>query len=404
MKRVIIKGMRVIGVGLLLGATTSGCSDADSSETYFDYCDPSVPADECYALRRDPESDRVALASEIALRYMQSHPVEAEIWDWRSGVLMFSLTELYRVTGDPRFRDYYQAWLDYWISEGYQLIWSDSCPPAITAVALLADDSSDDTDEQLADYRRVIDDTLAYLDDDAQRTKEGGISHYGIFGGFPSVWLDSLFMFGMVLNRWGELPDNEDRLDMMEEQVLIFADLLQDDNGFMRHATDWPGYDESVYWARGNSWVVASLSDYLRIRIERGEEAAGVDSVFRNHVAAIASAQDATGLWWTVMDRPELADNYTETSASALFAYGMARAYRYGVLGDEEREAAQRSVQTILDERIEDEGDGPVVTGTSTSTDPYTLEQYLNVPVEDDVNYGVGAVVLALIETSGLPD
>jgi len=404
MKRTITRGMRVIGVGLLLGATASGCSDTDSSETYFDYCDPSVPADECYALRRDPESERVALASEIALRYMQSHSIETEIWDWRSGVLMFSLTELYRVTGDSRFRDYYQAWLDYWIGEGYQLIWSDSCPPAITAVALLADGSSDDTDQQMADYRKVIDDTLAYLDDDAQRTKEGGISHYGIFGGFPSVWLDSLFMFGMVLNRWGELPDHDDRLDMMEEQVLIFADLLQDDNGFMRHASDWPGYDESVYWARGNSWVVASLSDHLRIRIGRGEEASEVESVFRNHVAAIASAQDETGLWWTVMDRPELADNYTETSASALIAYGMARAYRYGILGDEERGAAQRSVQAILDDRIKDEGDGPVVTGTSTSTDPYTLEQYLNVPVEDDVNYGVGAVILALIETSGLPD
>ncbi len=407
MKRLLDTTIRSIGAALLLGAVALGCgtdsSNGGSSRPYFDYCEPSVPADECYALRRDPESDQVALASAIALRYMETHSIEDEIWDWRSGVLMFSLTELYRITGDSRFRDYYQAWLDYWIAEGYQLIWSDSCPPAITAVALLANASENDTQQQVADYEKVVADTLEYLDVDAQRTEEGGISHYGIFGGFPSVWLDSLFMFGMVLNRWGELSDS-DRLDMMDEQVMIFAGLLQDENGFMRHASDWPGYDETVYWARGNSWVVASLSDYLRIRFERGEEAPEVESVFRSQVAAIAGVQAETGLWWTVMDRPELEDNYTETSASALFAYGMARAYRYGILGDAERRAAAQSVQTILDERIEDQGDGPIVTGTSTSTDPFTLEQYLSVPVEDDVNYGVGAVILALVETSGLQD
>lgn len=29
---------------------------------------------------------------------------------------------------------------------------------------------------------------------------------------------------------------------------------------------------------------------------------------------------------------------------------------------------------------------------------------YLEVPVQDDVNYGIGAAILALIETSGLPE
>jgi unsaturated rhamnogalacturonyl hydrolase len=53
---------------------------------------------------------------------------------------------------------------------------------------------------------------------------------------------------------------------------------------------------------------------------------------------------------------------------------------------------------------IVDDGDGPVVTGVSTATDPWSLQEYLDVAVEDDVNYGVGAAILALIETSGLPE
>jgi unsaturated rhamnogalacturonyl hydrolase len=343
------------------------------------------------------------MATDIALRYIDTHPYENEQWDWRSGVLMHGLAELYLVTGDQRLHDYYQSWLDYRIDQGYQLVWSDSCPPAITAVALLNEAPSDD-------YQRVVDDTLEYLDVTAPRTEEGGISHNGILGK-TSVWLDSLFMFGMVLNRWGEIEGNEARLDMMSEQIQIFADVLQDDNGFMRHAQDWPGYDESVYWARGNSWVVAALADYLRIRLEHDQTDLEVEQIFREHVRAIIGAQDeGTGRWLTVMSHPDEADNYLETSASALFAYGIARAYRFGLLGDAERNVATKAIEGVK-QMVVDEGDGPVVTGVSTATDPWPLRSptggedgYLDVPVEDDVNYGVGAVILALIETSGLPE
>lgn len=53
---------------------------------------------------------------------------------------------------------------------------------------------------------------------------------------------------------------------------------------------------------------------------------------------------------------------------------------------------------------IPDEQGRPVVTEISEGTEPSTYERY-TLPVrelEDDRNYGVGAVILALIETSGL--
>ena len=380
-------------VPMLMLAGTFGCATDDCSDPQVVATSSSCPtSDSTYD--PDPESDEVATATAIALRYIDNHPYEDEIWDWKSGVLMFALTELYQVTGDERLRDHYKSWLDYRIDQGYQMLWSDSCPPAITAVALLSETSTDE-------YQQVVDDTLEYLDVTVPRTPEGGISHNGILGSRPSIWVDSLFMFGMVLNRWGELADPA-RLDMESEQIQIFSQLLQDDNGFTRHAQDWPGYDESVYWARGNGWVVASLGDYLRIRVEREETDPEVEQIFRKHVKAIVGAQDAeSGMWWTVMNHPGA--GYVETSGSALLAYGIARAYRYGILGDEERAVAQKAIEGIK-EKIRIDEDGPVVTGVSLSTDPWSLEQYLNVPLGDDVSYGVGAVILALIETSGLPE
>ena len=142
---------------VLVTAGSCGGTSGDDGYDYYDQCDPEVASDDCYAMRRDPDSEQVAMASAIALRYIDDHPAEEEIWDWKSGVLMFALTELYRVTGEPALHDYYQSWLDYRIEQGYQLVWSDSCPPAITAVALLREGSNDT-------YQQVVDRTLEYLD------------------------------------------------------------------------------------------------------------------------------------------------------------------------------------------------------------------------------------------------
>ncbi len=388
--------VRVLGISLLLSATQCTSTSNDGSANYYDKCDADVPAAECYATRRAPESEQVALATDIALRWMDEHPAQEQSWDWGPGVLMFALTELHRLTDDERLRDYYSAWLDHHIQEGYNIIWSDSCPPAITAIALLSETSTDE-------YQQVVDDVLQYLLVDARRTDYGGISHNGDLGA-PSIWVDSVFMFGMVLTRWGELSGDVSFLDLMSEQMGIFAPRLQHENGLMQHAFDWPGnVDTDIYWNRGNSWVTASLSEYLRVRLLRGEFDPAVQKVFTDQVRGALELQDPdTGLWWTIMNRP--GEIYQETSGPALFAYGMARAYRYGFLGEQELAAALRAVEGVRG-RIEPDAQGrPVVTDISLGTDPTNFETYASVPLRDDINYGVGAAILALIETSGLAD
>jgi unsaturated rhamnogalacturonyl hydrolase len=360
-------------------------------------CDSDLTEEERYACERAPDSAQIELATRIAHRYMDEHPPDEEGFDWTSGVLMFGLTELYRVTQDERIRDYYQAYLDHHIAEGYAIVWSDSCPPALTALALLRD-------EETPAYRQVVDDVLDYLDT-ATRTEDGGIHHLGPrLGEFiPGIWLDSLFMFGMVLNRHGEASADADALALMGEQLDVFQRVLQSEQGLMVHADNWRlEFDTDIYWARGNGWVVASLADYLRIRRARGESDGVADQMFRRLVEGALATQDASGNWWTVTNRPGEGDNYFETSAPALFSYGIARAYRYGVLGEDELDKALLGVDAMQDYIELDDQDRPFVVGTSDGTEPSTFEVYVAVPQVDDLNYGVGSVILSLVETSGL--
>ena len=380
------------------GAETG--ADAGPITAYFDQCVPGEAPDEaCYAETRDPDSEEVALALEIAQRFMDEHSPDSLAWNWEEGVFGYSLVELYRVTSEPDLLTYLQAWIDHHIERGYTIMWSDSCPPAITALLLY----SETGDEK---YRQVVEDVLTYLYEQAPRTAEGGISHVGMVApGATTLWLDSLFMFGMVLVRWGEFADDQDAFDEVRDQYSVFFDLMQEPSGWLTHAyySSRDPQEEGVFWARGNSWVTAAGHDYLRALLLRGEDDPVVIEGLGLQVAAIVATQDAeTGLWWTVPDRPD--ETYLETSASALFAYGLARGYRYGLRDEGVLEAVHKAVAGLHTRIIDDESGRPLVSGTSIGTSVGDFEHYAGIEVEDDVPYGVGSAILLLLEASGLPE
>jgi len=385
----------VLCCAALLAPVCDGGSKTESW-TFPDACETGPVDEACFVSKRDPQSDRIALALEIALRYIALHPAPEQPWDWGPATVMFSLTELYRVTGDPRLRDYYQAWMDHHIAVGYDLFWSDHCPPSLTALALYQETGD-------PAYEAVVSDIMTYLFAEAPRI-DGGISHMGtmtVLG--DTLWLDSLFMFGMILTRWGEHTGDRTFLDEIRAQFLVFADLLQEEPGFLVHAYNWPNpQDPDVYWARGNGWVTASGFEYLRVKRNRGEGGdADVEALLAWQLEAIRQSQDAdTGLWWTVLNRP--GETYLETSATALFAYGMARGYRYGFLDDTFLPVVAAAMEGVEANILRDASDLPYVSDISGPTTAGDFRNYEDVALGDDISYGVGAVILALIETSGL--
>lgn len=343
----------------------------------------------------DAPSENVILAKAIADKFIDLHPVEELRWDWEAAVLMLGVLETHLVTGDAAYLDYPKAWMDHHIDAGYSIGHSDSCVPAGLAVILL--DLTGDTK-----YQAVIDDAMTYMQEDAVRSEQGGLSHLGTMD-YATLWVDSLFMFGNVLFRLGELFDDDAALDFYGDQFRIFTEALQDDSGFYKHADQWfTPQTEGVYWGRGNGWVLVAGAMYLRVRALRGETDDAVHDAVSALVAAAMDAQDPdTGLWWTVVNRP--GQTYLETSAAALFACGMARLWRIGLAGDEVLSPIHDAMNGVRSMITNDEKGLPVVTGVSGPTTVGTFAEYAAVETVDDVPFGVGAVILALLETSGLP-
>jgi unsaturated rhamnogalacturonyl hydrolase len=379
---------------------TGACGTGEAGVVPFDWCEADAPPNEaCFVEKRAPDSANIALALEIARAQIARKPADKLQWRWEEGVLMIGIADLYRVTGAEDLRDYLAAWIDHHVDRGYDILSSDTCPPA--AVATLLYGRTGDADD-----RQVVEDVLHYLYEVAARTDDGGINHLGELTGLGvTLWVDSLFMFGTTLIRWGEQQDDAQALDEFAAQYRVFAKHLQDGTGWFLHAHQWLAPHEDVHWARGNGWVTAAAYEYLRTRQVRGEEDPEIAASIAAQVDAITATQDAaTGLWRTLVDQ-EADGNYLETSGAALFAYGMARGWRIGLLDDAVLPIIARAMDGVRGRIVRDDAsNAPVVTGTSGPTTAGTTAEYLRVAQADDISYGIGAVLLALIETSGLPE
>ncbi len=396
-----INGLRALGdrfvcvvAAVTVFGTVAGCGGGRGQ---FDQCGGEWPDAECYADARAPGSDNIALASDIVDRYIDEYPADGLGWTWEATVLMTGVYELYRVSGEPRFLQYMRDWMDANLSVGYFMWSSDSTSPALIAAFLYMETG----DEK---YRAVVNDALTYVNDIVTRTEDGGINHWGT-AEYPgaTLWLDTLFMVGTMLTRWGEFTDDSVPLDEMALQISVFSDRLQSDGGLYVHAFNYnKPVDTDAYWGRGNGWVCAAGFDYMRARLVRGEtDDIALDALTAQAQAARAAQDQESGLWWIVLNRP--GESYLETSTAALFAYGMARGWRYGLLGDEFLPVIARAVEGIRDTITVDDQGRPVVSNVSDPTEAGTFEYYAGLPVSDDLGYGVGTVVLALVETSGLP-
>jgi unsaturated rhamnogalacturonyl hydrolase len=309
--------------------------------------------------------------------------------------MMAGITELYRVTGEARLLTYVRAWLDHHLEQGYVIETDNDCPTALVA-AFLYEETGDEA------YRQVVLDVLHYLAFDALRTEQGGINHTGIYRlGRPSIWLDSLFMFGTVVNRWTEVTGDPEAIAVYREQLAIFSEVLQQDSGLFLHSDAVATPDPVIYWARGNAWVTASGYDYLRVLRLQGQSDPAARAALSRQLDAVVATQDAnSGRWWTLMTHP--GEVYEETSATALFAYGMARGWRYSYLDDDVLVPMWAAVDGVL-EKIERNGTGqPVITDISGPTNAGDYATYANVALGDDISFGVGATLLMLVETSGL--
>ncbi|MDQ8204900.1 glycoside hydrolase family 88 protein [Pelagicoccus sp. SDUM812003] len=219
-----------------------------------------------------------------------------------------------------------------------------------------------------------------------------------------SLWLDDLYMSVPALAQMGLETGETSYFDDAAKQVLQFAQrMFVEENKLYRHG--WvAGMEEHPFfpWGRANGWAFMAKAELLSaMPLDHPQRAATLD-LFRAHAQGLVRAQGINGLWHQLLDRPE---TYEETSASAMFVFGLAKGINEGWLDAAVYGPATSLGWNAVSQQVNELGqvEGTCV-GTGMGWDP-AFYAYRNTNVYAAHGYGpvllAGAEVLALMRAAG---
>ena len=323
-------------------------------------------------------------------------------WSYPRGLYLFGQYLVYRRTGDKRYLDYIQKWVDSHIdAAGHpdRPIRALDDVLAANLVVVLYHETHEERYKLAAE-------TFRHRFDDYPRTTDGGFWHATVPSRQWQLWLDGTYMDLPFLLRYGK-EFNDARYTRQEavRQLLVYGGHLQDKHtGLLYHAYDESGkapwadpetHHSSYFWCRSIGWYGMALVDTLDVIPANEPGRKRLISILRKLVRALARYQDPkTGLWYQIVDKTTLPGNWTETSSSAMFTYIIDVAVKHGYVNRKYYKVAARGHQGVLS-RLSVGSDGLTnLTGICEGTNVGDLEFYLNRKRNTNDLHGLGAFLI----------
>lgn len=338
-------------------------------------------------------------------------------WNYVDGCLLNAAVQLYDHYGDAFYKDFILKYYDNYIDEQGNIRYYD-----INAYNLDSINSGNGLffayrstgDER---YRNAIELLMRQLRNQP-RTHTGNFWHKQIYP--QQVWLDGLYM-GLVFYMRYETAfgGKEHYSDILSQFQNVRKYLYDEEKGLHYHACDmarkqpWANRDTGCslnFWSRACGWHFMALIDTMdAMDASVSDVYQELGDLFREALQGILKYQDPrTGLFYQVIDHPEVPGNYLETSGSAMIAYTIYKACRMKAIPETEyRETADKMMRSLTDLKIrEDNGVlriGDICSGAGLSdTRNGTIEYYLSEPIVYDDHKGAAPYMMACVECEKL--
>ncbi|HPJ03393.1 MAG TPA: glycoside hydrolase family 88 protein [Candidatus Limiplasma sp.] len=341
-------------------------------------------------------------ACETMMRtYTPQNLPPAGMFYYHQGVFLSGLYETYKLTGEEILFSYLKAWVDVNVNE-YGDIQEfnpgqlDYLQPGVLLFPLY--ERTHD-----ARYKSAMD-TILWFYEHFPKNTLGGFWHNAM--GRDQMWLDGLYMAGPYLAQYAKTFDRPDLMDVVTLQAVLMERLTHDANtGLWFHAVDlqkrhaWADPKTGCspeFWGRAMGWVPVALlneMDFLD-----GKHRDTLARITRDLLMALIPYQDeATGLWYQVVDKGNQPGNWLETSCSCLYAAGLCKAIRLGVLPPTALPVAEKAVRGILN-RLEFDGDDLLLKDISEGTWIGDYDFYCNRKRCVNDLHGIGAFLIMCAE------
>lgn len=327
-------------------------------------------------------------------------PTKMGNWGYAISLYLYGQFLVYKRTGDKKYLDYIQGWVDKHVSDDgvidRPISALDYMLPGNLLLVLYAETRQEK-------YRKAAD-SIRRRFDTYPRTEDGGFWH--ALSRQHQLWLDGMFMSMPFLVRYGKAFNDEAYAnDEAAKQLLIYIKHLNDPaTGLMWHAYDESGaqpwadpvtHHSSVLWCRAMGWFGMALIEVLEILPHNHPHRKELIAQVVQLTHAYAKYQDAaTGLWYQVVDKGSTAGNWLETSSSSMYTYTIYMAVQRGYIPKKMLEVACKGYRGVLTQLSIDADGQAHIANICGGTNVGDLNYYFNRPRNTDDFHGLGAFLI----------
>ncbi|WP_106746511.1 glycoside hydrolase family 88/105 protein [Yoonia maritima] len=280
-------------------------------------------------------------------------------WCYEDGLVYRALEAMHQATGEDRWLDHLKRLVDGQLTDASLPVGYD--PSEYNIDHILSGRALVYLHAQTGDPKYMIAaDYLALQLKHHPRTKSGVYWHKLRYPW--QIWLDGLYMGPTFQVGYAQAIGDQAMVQDSLTQIATALNTNRDaKSGLFAHAYDearmQPWADKktghsAAFWSRAIGWVAMALVDVAEVVSEQEFAPLHQDTVAL--LEKIYELRKPDGLWLQVIDRPDLGQNYQESSASAMFVYALVKASRIGILPANYDDL----VDTLIDQTVRQRPDG----------------------------------------------
>ncbi|MCD8309514.1 MAG: glycoside hydrolase family 88 protein [Clostridia bacterium] len=340
-------------------------------------------------------------------------------WNYIDGCMMTSLYTIYKQTGNKKYLDFIDKFVDYYVFEdgsirGYDLETYNL--DNLNEGRVLFDLYKETGKEK---YKKAIE--LLHKQVEGQpRTGTGNFWHKLIYPN--QVWLDGLYMAQVFYTRYEtEVNGGKNYADIVKQFKSVYDHMYDKEKKLYYHGWDysktafWADKETGLsksFWLRSVGWYTVGLVDAISYFEGADELKAQLIAIFKDTIEGLEQYIDKDKhMFYQVVDQGGREGNYVETSGSAMIAYAMMKGARLGFV-DKHFAAVGESVFNGICTEYLTETDGKLnlggiclVAGLGPENNRRrngTFEYYISEPVVENDAKGTGPFVMAYTEIKQL--
>ena len=358
-KEIYLDGAQTVTVAKMTDFT-NGANEKDVTlRPYFDAANTAVPgAHLSYAPDKKPEFWSIAAAQSTMARWPDFTKAYFNAWTYVNGYMACAFERLYKDTGDKSYLEYIKKYIDTIIDKDGNFMPVTNfkevtrVPNFCTNLdGMMTGNTLVMLYEQYKDPRyKIAAEQIRRCLDNYPRNSDGGFWHSNTMPG--QMWIDGIFMGEMFLLRYGKsIGDSEYAFNEAITQITAYSKTgARGNTGLYVHGVYEAGHGDRVcrwadakggqspeVWSEGLGWYALVLVEALETVPRSHPRYHELVDIYIRLAAGLKKVQDAkNGGWYQVTDKPQMPDNWLETSGSSMFTYTIQQGINLGLISEKE--------------------------------------------------------------------